>query len=86
MYTQVVWADTYAVGCGLVNFKVRHSISCNSLSSHFFESGSWYKTMIACNYAVGGNMMGSSMYKVGEGCSECPAGTACDSTFDKLCA
>merc|ERR1712002_866164 len=69
-YTQVVWADTEAVGCGLVNYK----------------DGSWYKTFIACNYVVGGNMRGSTMYKVGKGCAECPAGTSCDKTFDNLCA
>ena len=66
----MVWADSHAVGCGLVNFK----------------AGDWYKTLIACNYAVGGNMRGDTMYKVGEGCSDCPAGTTCDGTFDKLCA
>eukprot|EP00092_Neocalanus_flemingeri_P011792 GFUD01012715.1.p1 GENE.GFUD01012715.1~~GFUD01012715.1.p1 ORF type:complete len:422 (+),score=81.87 GFUD01012715.1:188-1453(+) len=69
-YTQVVWADSHQVGCGMVNYK----------------DGDWYKTIITCNYAVGGNMVGSTMYKVGEGCSDCPAGTTCDSTFDKLCA
>merc|ERR1712168_1616416 len=69
-YTQVVWAETQAVGCGLVNY----------------EEGGWYKTLIACNYGVGGNMMGGTMYKVGKGCSDCPAGTSCDQTFDNLCA
>merc|ERR1712244_173059 len=69
-YTQVVGAETHAVGCGLVNY----------------EDGGWFKTLVACNYAVGGNMMGGSMYREGEGCSACPAGTSCDHTFDKLCA
>eukprot|EP00092_Neocalanus_flemingeri_P038610 GFUD01042039.1.p1 GENE.GFUD01042039.1~~GFUD01042039.1.p1 ORF type:complete len:247 (+),score=59.85 GFUD01042039.1:103-741(+) len=69
-YTQVVWADSHQVGCGLVNYK----------------DGPWYATIMNCNYAVGGNMAESTMYKVGEGCSDCPAGTTCDSTFDKLCA
>jgi len=69
-YTQVVWAETQAVGCGLVNY----------------EEGGWYKTLIACNYGVGGNMMRGTMYKVGKGCSDCPAGTSCDQTFDNLCA
>eukprot|EP00091_Calanus_sinicus_P025174 TRINITY_DN944_c0_g1_i7.p1 TRINITY_DN944_c0_g1~~TRINITY_DN944_c0_g1_i7.p1 ORF type:complete len:245 (-),score=61.79 TRINITY_DN944_c0_g1_i7:44-778(-) len=69
-YTQVVWADTYAVGCGLVNF----------------DGGAYYKTLIACNYAEGGNFGGRAMYKVGEGCSDCPTGTTCDATYNKLCA
>merc|ERR1712179_523759 len=42
-YTQVAWAETQAVGCGLVNY----------------EEGEWFKTLIACNYGVGG-----TMYKV----------------------
>ena len=50
------------------------------------DDDGWYKTIINCNYAEGGNMSGGSMYKMGEGCSNCPVGTACDSTFDKLCA
>merc|ERR1711872_319330 len=69
-YTQVVWADTSAVGCGLVNYK----------------DGFWFSTLIACNYAVGGNMMGGTMYEAGTGCSNCPSGTSCDSTFNSLCA
>merc|ERR1712215_20615 len=38
-------------------------------------------TNIVCNYAVGGNMIGGTMYKKGPGCSACPRGTSCDSTY-----
>merc|ERR1712098_603954 len=69
-YTQIVWADTYAVGCGLVHY----------------QEGFWFSTLIGCNYAVGGNILGGTMYEAGTGCSNCPSGTSCDSTFDSLCA
>merc|ERR1712059_151151 len=46
-YTQVVWADTSEVGCGW----------------SYYQDGSWYKSLVICNYAVGGNMKGASMYE-----------------------
>merc|ERR1712080_54462 len=67
-YTQVVWAETTELGCGW----------------SYFKDGSWYKSLVVCNYAKGGNMIGASMYQTGTACSACPAGTSCDS--DKLCA
>jgi len=69
-YTQVVWADTTEVGCGLT----------------YYQDGIWYKTLVVCNYAIGGNWNGGTMYEIGTGCSACPAGTACDGTYTALCA
>merc|ERR1719445_29496 len=69
-YTQVVWAETTEVGCGYT----------------YYKDGRWYKTLIACNYAVGGNMQRNTMYIKGSACSQCPAGTSCDSEFTGLCA
>jgi len=66
-YTQVVWAESEELGCGQVMFK----------------DGSWYKNIVVCNYAKGGNMMGGSMYEVGEPCSKCPSGYSCK---QDLCA
>jgi len=74
-YTQVVWAETYAVGCGLITTKQRKP-------PMFFA----FEITLICNYATSGNYPGQPVYKVGDGCSACPAGTSCDSTFDKLCA
>merc|ERR1711872_739211 len=68
-YTQLVWADTHDVGCGLVHY----------------QDGGWFSTLTACNYAVRGNIIGGTMYEPGTGCSKCPSGTSCDSTFDSLC-
>merc|ERR1719334_1342146 len=71
-YTQVVWADTYEVGCGIVHMKPK----------------TWYKTIINCNYLYGGNWQGSrySVYNPGPSCSECPKGTSCDAEYDALCS
>jgi len=66
-YTQVVWAETREVGCGLV----------------YYLDGSWYTTLVVCNYAVAGNMAGGEMYKEGRSCSSCPvSGSGCQ---DGLC-
>ena len=57
-YTQVVWADTAEVGSGLV---------------YYFE-GSWFTTLVHCNYATAGNWRGQPLYRRGEPCTECPEG------------
>jgi len=61
-YTQVVWADTEELGCGMV----------------YYKGSSWYETLIVCNYAISGNWMGGEMYKSGDACSSCPDGYTCD--------
>merc|ERR1712243_281332 len=68
-YTQVVWADTEMVGCGL----------------RYYKDGGWFATLINCNYGIGGNWIGADMYLPGSPCSECPPDSFCDSTFPGLC-
>ncbi|XP_066581946.1 uncharacterized protein [Prorops nasuta] len=46
-YTQIVWAKTDRLGCGLVEY---HS------------SDGWFTTHIVCNYGPRGNMLGDSVY------------------------
>ena len=41
-YTQVVWADTEELGCGMV----------------YYQGDSFFETLIVCNYAKGGNFIG----------------------------
>ena len=65
-YTQVAWANSEEIGCGMV----------------YYKSGKWYKTLVFCNYATGGNWRGSTMYEVGRACSKCPEGYSCE---DGLC-
>ena len=66
-YTQVVWAESEELGCGRV----------------MYMDDGWYNDIVVCNYAVGGNMKGVAMYKVGDPCSNCPPGYTCN---DSLCA
>ena len=84
-YTQVVWAETEELGCGMV----------------YYKEGSQWETIVVCNYAVAGNLKGNSwfmiyfildihlinlggeMYATGTACSACPAGYTCD---DGLCS
>ena len=35
--------------------------------------------MLVCNYAKGGNIIGTPMYKIGEPCSQCDDGYTCES-------
>nr|CAD7395310.1 unnamed protein product [Timema poppensis] len=57
-YTQVVWADTTLVGCGLI----------------YYPDGVWNIYYMACNYGPAGNIIGDSLYKEGTPCSECAGG------------
>lgn len=45
-YTQLVWADTTHVGCGMVQYK----------------NSNFYITLFACNYSPGGNVGDVSVY------------------------
>jgi len=66
-YTQVVWAETTEVGCGI----------------SYYEDEGWFTNLVICNYAVGGNMQGGTMYITGPPGSDCPSGT--DSDYPSLC-
>lgn len=49
-YTQLVWRKTLAVGCGLA--------FCGSVAN----SGFTYATLVICDYAPGGNIIGEKPY------------------------
>ncbi|XP_036390117.1 peptidase inhibitor 16-like [Megalops cyprinoides] len=59
-YTQVVWADTYFVGCA--------SHLCEEVEGLPFTMA----TMLVCNYSPQGNYEGEWPYEEGESCSKCP--------------
>jgi len=61
-YTQVVWAESEELGCGMV----------------YYKGSSFWETLVVCNYAVAGNLQGGAMYTPGTACSDCPAGYTCD--------
>lgn len=59
-YSQVVWAETSELGCGL---------------TYYQDTDGWYKTLIVCNYAISGNMQNVPMYITGAAGSRCPEDT-----------
>ncbi|XP_039256329.2 uncharacterized protein LOC120333047 [Styela clava] len=72
-YTQVVWADTFRLGCG--------ATQCANVN---VGGKIWKKaTLFVCNYTPGGNYAGVKPYKTGNGCTGCHETDTCVS--DKLC-
>ncbi|XP_077983151.1 glioma pathogenesis-related protein 1-like [Glandiceps talaboti] len=61
-YTQVVWADSYAVGCG--------KTYCSSVSSSSFTNA----IIVTCNYGPAGNYAGTKPYSLGSPCTQCSSG------------
>ncbi|XP_064077746.1 uncharacterized protein LOC135195431 [Macrobrachium nipponense] len=72
-YTQLVWAETYEVGCGAMI----HGPCSSGLIS--FEVCKIY----ACNYGPGGNYISKPIYEAGDTASSCPNGKS--SKYDGLC-
>ena len=67
-YTQMIWYNSYLVGCAQIN------------QSPCGESG----TTIICNYAIGGNIVGSPPYTEGQACSQCA--TSSPNCNEDLCS
>jgi hypothetical protein len=61
-YTRMVWAESYAVGCAVSKCKKDPVYKAPLI--HY-----------ACNFAPGGNLVGSPVYKIGKAASNCPGGT-----------
>jgi len=69
-YTQMVWAETAEVGCGMVYYEKG-------------DSDEKKRAYLVCNYEPAGNIKKHAMYKKGEPCTACPDGfSACE---DGLC-
>jgi len=64
-FTQIIWAETYKVGCGFI----------------IYFDGQYYTRMYSCNYGHGGNWIGSPIYLKGEPCSKCPKDTKCEDSL-----
>ncbi|KAJ8971424.1 hypothetical protein NQ317_018159 [Molorchus minor] len=71
-FTQVVWAATTEIGCGM----------SKSGDQKPLLSATYY---VACNYGVGGNMLGAKIYTRGPACSQCKNGLKCNSDYPGLC-
>jgi|SRR5688572_7018999 len=63
-YTQLVWAGTHRVGCGLAVCPGSAFGYPNSFTAYYF----------ACDYAKGGNFIGQHPYQSGPTASHCPSG------------
>jgi hypothetical protein len=61
-YTQLVWADTHRVGCGFASCPGSAFGYPNSFTAYYF----------GCDYARGGNFVGSYPYEAGPTASNCP--------------
>ncbi|XP_075034608.1 uncharacterized protein LOC142096023 isoform X2 [Mixophyes fleayi] len=70
-YTQMVWADTERVGCGMK--------FCEKVEG--FDEQNMY--LLVCNYEPPGNFEGEKPYKIGVPCSACPPTHICK---ESLCA
>ena len=66
-YTQMVWATSYAVGCGVTK--------CSNIQG--FSQGSY----LVCNYGPAGNVGTKTPYKSGVPCSECGSKMNCSNSL-----
>ena len=69
-YSQLVWATTSRVGCGVVEQ----------------VTGRFLTRLTVCNYGRAGNFISAPVYQSGPACSSCPAGTSCSSAYPGLCS
>ncbi|XP_044760984.1 venom allergen 3-like [Coccinella septempunctata] len=72
-YTQLVWAESYKVGCARAVFQSD------------WGPDVVYKEMLVCNYGPSGNIPGQPVYIRGSPCSACYVGTKCEAEYPSLC-
>ncbi|KAJ8023538.1 Peptidase inhibitor 16 [Holothuria leucospilota] len=78
-YTQVVWAETTNVGCGI-------NYCLSAKYNEVYLPNAW---IVVCNYIPGGNQGGQWPYKYGaegEECSQCSDGGACKNGLCSDCS
>ncbi|XP_049819288.1 venom allergen 5-like [Aethina tumida] len=71
-FTQLVWADTYKIGCARATKKFDQSVYKHGI-------------LFVCNYGPGGNIRSRQILKKGSPCSNCPANLTCNSKYAGLC-
>ncbi|CAH1965722.1 unnamed protein product [Acanthoscelides obtectus] len=74
-YTQLVWAKTRYIGCGISIFL---DIQSSTPKKKF------YNHRLVCNYGPAGNILGHTVYQKGIPCSKCAWGQ-CDIFRTSLC-
>ena len=72
-FTQVVWAETEAIGCGISD--------CVTVVPQARWTVYKQHVIILCNYRVAGNMYNRNIYLSGTPCTNC----TCSATFTSLC-
>ncbi|CAG9768596.1 unnamed protein product [Ceutorhynchus assimilis] len=73
-YTQLIWAETKFLGCGIATFR----------NKNISNSKARYLHRLVCDYGPRGNVIGSSVYSKGAPCTKCPS-AKCDSVKTSLC-
>lgn len=58
-YTQLVWAETEFIGCGLINYRDQNQPDIS------------FRYTLVCNYFPSGNWLGEPVYNSGTTASEC---------------
>ena len=69
-YTQMVWASTTRLGCGMSEF----------------SRGRFVARLLVCNYGEAGNIISAPLYTVGPACSTCPSSSVCSTAYPSLCS
>jgi len=76
-YTQVIWARTQQVGCGVVYYKLYKKKPNGTFRTHKARS-------FVCNYFPSGNIKGGQVYERGDTASNCKNGVS--TNYPSLCA
>uniref|UniRef100_A0A224X3J9 Putative CAP peptide n=1 Tax=Megacormus gertschi TaxID=1843536 RepID=A0A224X3J9_9SCOR len=70
-FSQMIWAETWKVGCGV--------------AMYYDNTDNMDKVLYTCNYGPAGNMQGAKLYIAGEPCTQCPKNTQCSNEYAGLC-
>jgi len=74
-FGQVLWAKSYAVGCGVLETPAWSSTDPGT-----------HDTVFMCFYGEAGSIRGAKIYTKGTPGSQCPKGTALEKNGSGLCA
>ena len=76
--SQVAWAKSDKLGCGLAHFnvstcryKIFYKLQNLILQKAICGDSFPYSTVVVCNYGPQGNVIGGTMYEKGDPCTSC---------------
>ncbi|XP_022082460.1 uncharacterized protein LOC110974859 [Acanthaster planci] len=71
-YTQVVWAESNVVGCGVHHCPGGVTVTDSPNPEYIFNGqAAW---MVTCHYSPAGNLQGAKPYMSGPSCTQCSSG------------